>query len=368
MAEQPERLLIYHIGSLGDTLMAVPALWLLREIFPDAHRTLLTKQTPRKESVLAHELFQGTDMFHDILFYSGERYQDRRLKRFMDWFLLAARIRSGRFTTAVYLAPSDRSPEQTERDRKFFRFCGIPRLIGFAWTAPESMRSRKHPLPGLPTEAELLLTRLTAPQIPARKVDALRRDLDLKPEDFSRLDEWLDTQTPSLSRLLVAFAVGSNMSAKQWPEERFLALGNELISHADIWPIVFGGTEDKNLGDRLITGWGRGYNAAGTLDLRTAAAAMQSCSLFIGNDTGTMHLAASEGVRCVAIFSARDFPGKWYPLGADHVIIRRSIQCEGCMLETCSHNNTQCILDISVKEVLEAALPLLGIKTNDSFK
>ncbi|HIC90658.1 MAG TPA: hypothetical protein EYP21_01060 [Syntrophaceae bacterium] len=65
-----------------------------------------------------------------------------------------------------------------------------------------------------------------------------------------------------------------------------------------------------------------------------------------------MQLAEAVGTPVVAIFSARDFPGKWYPYGEKHRVIRKSIECEVCYKEECEH--ISCLKSISVEEVLEA--------------
>ena len=88
--------------------------------------------------------------------------------------------------------------------------------------------------------------------------------------------------------------------------------------------------------------WGSGYNAAGALGIRSSLAAMKHCELFIGNDTGTMHMAAAVGLPCVAIFSSRERPGLWYPPGEGHRVFRSAIECEGCGLVECLELGNEC--------------------------
>jgi ADP-heptose:LPS heptosyltransferase len=66
-----------------------------------------------------------------------------------------------------------------------------------------------------------------------------------------------------------------------------------------------------------------------------------------------MHLAGLMGKTCIALFSARDIPGKWMPLGTRHRLLRKYVPCAGCMLEICDKNNL-CLTSISVDEVLAA--------------
>jgi ADP-heptose:LPS heptosyltransferase len=152
------------------------------------------------------------------------------------------------------------------------------------------------------------------------------------------------------------------MPAKQWPIERFAEVGNQLIRDYDAWPVIFGGAEDRAAGSRLLETWGRGAMAAGELNVRAAAAALQSCLLYVGNDTGTMHLAASAGIPCVAIFSARDYPGLWEPYGVGHAVIRSEVPCAGCYAQRCPREDNLCMSRIGVASVLDACRKILDQK------
>jgi ADP-heptose:LPS heptosyltransferase len=81
---------------------------------------------------------------------------------------------------------------------------------------------------------------------------------------------------------------------------------------------------------------------------------MKRCAFFVGNDTGTMHMAAAMGLRCVAIFSSRERPGLWYPQGEGHKVFRTTIECEGCGLVECLERGNECLNCIKVDDVLAA--------------
>ena len=63
---------------------------------------------------------------------------------------------------------------------------------------------------------------------------------------------------------------------------------------------------------------------------------MAKAELFLGHDSGPMHLAANVGTPCVAVFSARCHPGVWFPRGTGHQVIYHETECAGCMLFTCT--------------------------------
>ena len=157
---------------------------------------------------------------------------------------------------------------------------------------------------------------------------------------------------------LIGFGPGSKWPSKLWPEERFAELGQQIISQLGAYPVIFGGPEEFPLGERLLAKWGRGVNLAGQLGIRQAAAALKACRLYVGNDTGTMHLAAAVATPCVGIFAAHDWPGRWYPYSAEHLVLRHSVSCEGCLLKVCVKEGMRCIKSVTVNDVFAACRQL----------
>jgi heptosyltransferase-2 len=212
-------------------------------------------------------------------------------------------------------------------------------------------------------EADHLLHRLSLSGISIPSRDETKMDLALTAGESREADVWLSESVPLLgSGPLVGFGPGSKWPSKVWPEERFVEVGNRLIQKQNIYPIVFGGAEDRALGERLILAWKRGANAAGELPVRQAAAALAQCRFYVGNDTGTMHLAAAVEIPCVAIMSALDWPGHWNPYGAGHTVLRRSVPCEGCLLKVCERERMRCLKEITVEDVVNACGSVLRAK------
>jgi ADP-heptose:LPS heptosyltransferase len=348
--------LIFRIGSLGDTLVAVPAMWAVREHFRGARVTLLCDYHPGKGYVLGSDLLAGSGIVDDFLHYPVDASRMGRLLKPIRAARLAARLRWERFDTLVYLPPSVRSRAQAERDRAFFRAGGIRQFIGM----DVDLSGSTAPAPGseLPRETDQILLRL-APQIPIPPRGQGRMELGLTEQDERGVASWLSDLPPDGGRVWIGIGPGSKMPAKIWPRERFLEVLRELAGRFDVWPVVFGGSEDRTVGNWLVRELGRGYVAAGNLGLRASASALSRCQLYLGNDTGTMHMAAAVGVRCVAIFSARSYPGTWYPYGPGHQIFRTQIDCENCGLVECIDRKMECILRIGTDEVLAACAGIL---------
>lgn len=361
------RVLVFHVGSLGDTLVALPSFWRIAEAYPTAQRVMLTKMPARGGIPVGREILDGSGLFHDYLLFEGDHHAyggaPPRWRKWLGILRLAFELRLRRFDVAIYLAPSAREPAQARRDTFFFRLAGIRTVFGVAPAGDP----RGEVKPRL--EAQRLLDRLQDTPVRPRGDTPLRRDLALGSTDHAFMSQWLEARVPhaAMSRPWVAFAPGSNLPSKLWPAERFEAVGRALIERHAVWPVVVGGPEDRDVASRLLQAWGCGTDAAGALSVRQSAALLARCRLFIGNDTGTMHLAAAGGLPCVALFSARDEPGKWEPMGGPHRILRKAVPCAGCMLVRCDEQDRLCLRLIDVEEVLAAAeellLPLAVVST-----
>ena len=89
-------------------------------------------------------------------------------------------------------------------------------------------------------------------------------------------------------------------------------------------------------------------------------AVIKRCDLFLTNDTGPMHLAASFGVPVVALFGPTD-SRTTSPFGSGHTIVRHPVECAPCLLRECPIDH-RCMTRISVDEVYGAAVKQLVVK------
>lgn len=362
-----KNILIFRIGQLGDMMVSVPALWAIRDNCPEAHLTLLCDGHVDRNYVTASDVLEGSGIVDDFIPYCIVDSKLERLTRFVRMLGLMWHLRSVHYDTMVYLAPSIRSKRQIRRDALFFRLAGIRRFIGI-----KSFRHLPKKIPGqfisvVPQEADLLLGRLQKFGIRIPRSGRGRVDVNIGEQERAAVSQWLEKLPPDGGRRWLALGPGSKMPAKIWPIERYTEVLSHLIEEFDIWPVVFGGPEDKILAESMVSKWARGYVAAGSLKVRESIAAMKKCAFYLGNDSGTMHMAVAAGLKCVAIFSSRDYPGKWEPYADGHIVLRTPISCEGCMLLDCIDHKMKCILAVTVEKVLSACREFLT-RANSSLK
>ena len=138
-----------------------------------------------------------------------------------------------------------------------------------------------------------------------------------------------------------------------------------LIKRDDVQIIILGGKEEEKLGRRLSSLMEEDFiNLIGKVSLRKLTAFMEKMTLFIGNGSGPLHLAAAMKVPTVAIFGPSRSQ-ETAPYGNKAVVIEKNLPCrQRCDQNTCHYyKRKECLKRISVEEVLKTAEELL--KTNE---
>lgn len=340
------KVLIYRLGSLGDTMVALPALHLIEQKFPQAERVLLTNVPVHAKAPAAWAILESSGLLHRYIEYPARTRSVLRLARV--WWDI---VRFGP-DIVVYLT-EPRGDDVIRRDWSFFQFCGIRRIVGLPLgTLAENLYD---PATGtFEREASRLLR--TVQEVGSADIDDPRIwDLRLTAEEAGRAAELLG---PLKGMPLIVCGPGTKMPAKDWGQENWRALLGRL---AELLPghalVLVGATEDAAVAEFSASDWpGEVRNFCGRLTPRETAAVIRYGELFLGPDSGPMHLAAACGVPCAIAFAARDLPGRWYPAGSIHRVVYHSVPCRNCLLETCTVNQKRCLTSITVEEMLAAAV------------
>ena len=356
-----KKILVYRFGHLGDTLVSLPAFWAIRNSYPNAHLSLLTNSNANNPNyVLARSVLPEKNLFDGWLSYPTEVGKLQTIKVFRNLF---NKIRAEKFDAMFYLATRNRTVRQIKRDLLFFRAAGIANIIGADYLLRNLLDSKvPRPLPVIESEKEFLLNCLRHDKFPLTDFENFKPNLMLTNDEICGAENWLKEKCGHFlaQNKLLAVAPSGKWESKIWFESSFIEVVNHLIERENVFPVVFGGAEDEEKGNRMIRQWHRGANAAGALNIRQAAAALSRCRIFLGNDTGTMHLAASVNVPCVAVFSAIDWAGRWLPFGRNHRIFRETVSCEGCLSSVCKFQQ-ECLTAIKPNAVLEQCLSLWNL-------
>lgn len=155
----------------------------------------------------------------------------------------------------------------------------------------------------------------------------------------------------------IAFAPGAKHWNKRWPAENYIQLGQELAKRG-YKIVIFGSKEETALGDEIAAAIPNAVNKCGTHALHELPEALAACALFIGNDSGLMHIAAATGIPTTAIFgpTVREFG--FMPRNENVTILEvQGLDCRPCTtigLDHCPKGHFRCMKDTTPKDVLGA--------------
>jgi len=131
-------------------------------------------------------------------------------------------------------------------------------------------------------------------------------------ETQAAADEILGLNDPKASGPILAIAPGANWAGKAWPAERFAVVAAQFLAPDGPLPngrlLMLGAAADRPTAEAVRRGIARGrlIDTVGRIDLLTAYACLKRVRLFIGNDSGLMHLAAAAGAPTLGLFGPSD--------------------------------------------------------------
>ncbi len=285
-------ILVLHPGALGDIILSLPALGLLR------------RHTPGSRLTLAGNL--------DFVQAVSGGYAD--------------------FTRSLATVPLHRLYSQDplpDEDVRFWR--SYDRVV--SWTGAEDPAFAHNlgracrcvrvaawrPVPAETRHVARIFADSLVPWIPAAEQISpalIRIDDELRKGAL----DWLAAQGWTPSQRLLALHAGAGSAAKRWDREHFLILAQRYLRQGTSLLLVEGPAE-PGLGRQLSGALHGQVLLAESLPLALLAGLLSCCSFYVGNDSGISHLAAAVGVRSVVLFGPTS-PEHWAPLGERVTFLR----------------------------------------------
>jgi ADP-heptose:LPS heptosyltransferase len=180
------------------------------------------------------------------------------------------------------------------------------------------------------------------------------------PPRYDLPDEPWPGPPPRAGRPRVCVNVGASKPANRWPPERFAAVCEGLARELGAELFLTGGPSDRASAELVLEKCGAPLSdQVGKLSLKQSAGLIRSAELFIGCDTGPLHVAVAVGTRVVALFGAAD-PARTGPFGQPGGVVSRPAPCSPCRRRTCNVSGHPCMDDIQPAAVLERALAVLA--------
>ena len=336
------KILVRAPNWVGDAVMAIPALEAIRQTHPQDEICLLAR--PAVADLFAGQPFADRTIRYD--FRGAHRGWIGREN-------LAAQLRAEKFDAAALL--------QNAFDAAWLAWrAGIPVRIGYARDARGPLLTQAIPVPHdneIPMHESHyyleLLRRAGWTDAVGANLSPVR--LQIPAEAREAAESRLQAAGSAPGKWRCAIAPGASYgAAKCWPPERFAQVADRLISECGADVIFFGTPQEKEVAGRIRSQMkSPGIFLVGETSMRELAAMFACCSLFIGNDSGAMHVAAAAGISVVGIFGSTD-PEGTRPVTDQFDLIREPVSCSPCFLRRCPVDH-RCMTRIAVSSVFQAA-------------
>lgn len=340
------KILVRATNWVGDAVMSIPAIAAIRGRWPQAEIAILGRPWV-------------------VELYRGQGYADRlivfdhagRHRGVVGRERLAAELRREHFDVAVLLQNAFEAAWLAWRG-------GIAERIGYARDARGFLLTRAIPTPrrgeAPAHETYYYLELLRRAGWLERLENVERIELRVDPAARERAETALRRAGVRSGALRIALGPGAAYgSAKCWPPERFAALADRLIAEFDADVILFGTAAERGVAERITVAMRHHpVTLVGETSIGDLPALFDSCHLFIGNDSGAMHVAAAVGLPVVGIFGPTD-PDGTRPVTPRFTLVRQQVSCSPCFLRQCPVDH-RCMTRIGVDAVYSAARPWLA--------
>jgi heptosyltransferase II len=345
-----DKILVLQFWGIGETILILPALEALRQKFPNAKIDVLA--TIRNKDVFFENKNIDNLRLIDINPYSALRFIFKNVKKYhlvidMEEYLNISSI------IAFFVGKNSVGYSHGPRSRLYNKRVGYNDKQHAAQSFLDLIRAL-----GAEYETKSLLS-LRYSDNDKKAVDKLLKNSGIKKEEK-----------------FVCVAPGAAESAKCriWPIGRYAVLCEEIIYNHKT-KIIFSGAQNEieliGLIQNKMKNKENTINAAGHLSLNQVFYLISRCKLFIGNDSGPMHIAAAMGTKTLGLFGP-NLPKRFGPYGKGNIGLYKGYNCEfspcinvhkgqvpDCLYPKESNDYQKCMKNIGVEDVLKEVEKLI---------
>ena len=353
------RILIVRIDEIGDTILTTPCLRELRKSYPNSFITLIVNP-------VVFNLVERCPYVDEILVFDFPQNSNRIARL---WHVIKfARRNFTRMDFDLAILPRW---DFDIRHGAFLVYCSGARVrLGYS----EKVNATKG---SMNKGFDRFFTSVLVDQDPRHELEydlEIIRHLGVKVSS-SEMELWIGNEDRELAQshlqrlgvhddeMLIACCPGAGKNTKMWPVDNYVKVCAEISRNYGIKFLIFGGPDEKALGLRFEEPGGENFiNLVGKFTLRQTIAFLGRCRMYIGNDTGTMHMAAALKLTVVEICCHPlngpalhlHSPIRFGPWNTDHSILRPAEAIAPCRL-FCSSTQAHCITRVEVEQVQTAA-------------
>jgi ADP-heptose:LPS heptosyltransferase/GT2 family glycosyltransferase len=325
-AESVHRILIIKLDHIGDCITAVPAVRRLRNLFPKASITVAAGRATKA----IWQAEQSVDDTIEFNFFHARSGLGAIKVSADEMSVFGQSLRARRFDLAIDLR---KQPDT----RPLLQHSGARILVGFdhqgrfpwldvalEWDEDVPLRTKRT---HVTDDLKCLIDAVAVNCEPAR-------DVITPPKGPLTMGRAQSRRLFGKPLVCVHPSAGSEM--RQWPLDKFSELIELLLGQGSLNVAIIGAADEEAIAAQVLNGVTRSpriFNLVGKLSLTELPKVLARAALFVGNNSGPQHLAASLGVPTIGIHSGVVDAHEWGPNGPRGVAVRRQMSCSPCFVE-----------------------------------
>lgn len=319
-------ILINRDGAFGDSVVAIPAISIIRQNFPNANIDLLSIND---NGVSFKDLSLSPSLVNNI--FTVEKKQRKALLK---------ELKKTNYDLFIQL-PQNIGIYKTIRNILLVRFY-LNICNGFGWDSGrvKSFMSLQKKYSIIPTETERFINTLKQNNLTGN----IEYPLETKKPKESVIQEKLLSTKP------IVFLIGGKLQPKKWPLDNWVSLAKLIGQQNNI--LILGGKDETEEAKYIVAKTENTRSFCGELTIPELLYVLTKASVAISLDTGAMHLCDAAGTKTIALFSTRDLSNKWWPNNKNSIVIEKVLPCSFCLKSVCVDNI--CMKNIEPKEVFSA--------------
>jgi len=329
--QPPKKILVNRDGAFGDSVVALPALNIIRQNYPDAQIDLLSVNN---SGISFKDLGLNKEVINTL--YNIKKSQRKETLK---------NLKKQSYDLFIQL-PQNIGLYKSIRNILLVRFyLNIKNAFGWDSGRIKSFLRLQKKYSSIITNKQRFIDML--------RENGLQGDLAYPiasaPPNNSRIKDIIEDGDA------IAFLIGGKIQPKKWPLNHWVSLAKLIGEKQTI--VIVGGEEDKPDADYICSKIVNATNLCGQLTLPELNHFFKKIKIAISLDTGAMHLCDSAETKLITLFSTRDLSNRWFPTSNNSFVIEKVLPCSFCFKTVCKDNI--CMSNILPNEVYSEIKELL---------
>ncbi len=344
-----KRILIVKLSSIGDVVHALPVLKTLRKNYPGAYISWVVESKAR-------EILEGNKDLDEIIVINTGKWRKRLNRSTINEMISKIKVLRGKkFDLAIDI-------QGLIKSGVIAYLSGARVRIGFnRGDAREPLNRLFMTVEASPIGKDIHVIDKNLSLLGSLGLNSFSKEFTIQtsPADEKYIDDFLRAKNIDPEKGFIAVNPGVGFKTKKWETRKYAELSDGIMDELNKKVILTWGPGEEGLVSEISNMMHHKPVTPPFTTVKQAAVLLRRCKMFIGSDTGPLHITAALNIPTVAIFGPTD-PIRNGPYGNNHTIIHKNLACSGCYKRRCK--TMECMKGITVEEVYKAVKEMMGDK------